>query len=115
MLHTFNSSWLSCLITCSSFSLLRNAAPHLRPLNEAISNRVGDLIKPRGGSYSFQSTPCWSTCGLLIIDAKAGRVRLGSAVRAVMVEAPRWISPSTVGALAGVTAWGSDPSAVVAT
>src|SRR2546428_603263 len=60
-LHTFSSSRRSCLITCSSFSLLRNAAPHLLPLNEAISNRVGDLIKPRGGSYSFQSTPCWAT------------------------------------------------------
>src|SRR5207244_11686105 len=75
-LHTFSSSRRSCLITCSSFSLLRNAAPHLLPLNEAISNRVGDLIKPRGGSYSFQSTPCWSTGRPLIIDAKAGSVRL---------------------------------------
>src|SRR2546428_13775040 len=78
MLHTFNSSRRSCLITCSRFSLLRNAAPHLLPLNEAISNRVGDLIKPRGGSYSFQSTPCWVTGKPLIIDATAGTLSLGS-------------------------------------
>src|SRR5437870_13703270 len=60
-LHTFSSSWRSCLITCSSFSLLRNVAPHLLPLIEATSNRVGDLVEPRGGSYWFQCTPCWAT------------------------------------------------------
>src|SRR5438876_12110849 len=106
MLHTFSSNRRSCLITCSSFSLLRNAAPHLLPLNEAISNRVGDLIKPRGGSYSFQSTPCWSTGIPLIIDAKDGSVRLGATVRAFMVEAPRFVSPSKVGTLACLCAVG---------
>src|SRR5437879_12671965 len=106
MLHTFNSSRRSCLITCSSFSLLRNAAPHLLTLNEAISNRVGDLIKPRGGSYSFQSTPYWSTGRRLIIDAKAGSMRLGSTVRAFMVQAPRLISTFHACTLACWVAWG---------
>src|SRR2546428_5534774 len=89
MLHTFSSNRRSCLITCSSFSLLRNAAPHLLPLNEAISNSAGDLIKPRGGSYSFQFTPCWATARPLIIDAKAGSVRLGSTAYAFIVHAAR--------------------------
>src|SRR2546428_12853506 len=106
LLHTFNSSRRSCLITCSSFSLLRNAAPHLLPLNEAISNRVGDLIKPRGGSYSFQSTPCWSTGRPLIIDAKAGSGGRGSPGCSFIVEARRLISPSGVGPLASFGASG---------
>ena len=114
-LHTVSSSRRSCLITCSSFSLLRNAAPHLLPLNEAISNRVGDLIKPRGGSYSFQSTPCWATGRPLIIDAKAGSVRLGSTVCAFIVEAPRLMSASRVGTLACLSASGRNPSTMMIT
>src|SRR2546428_10390619 len=56
-LHTFSSSRRSCLITCSSLSFFRNAAPHFLPLEQAISNTGGGFIKTRRGSYSLQFTP----------------------------------------------------------